>query len=76
MQTDNPSMAAITLTPRALAEELCLIIEGAYVTKHVTGNRNTIDIARRLAHLAIATQIAKGRLENTLKKGFGKFFGQ
>lgn len=40
--------------PRALAEELCLIIEGAYVTRQVTGNRQTIDIARRVAERAIA----------------------
>lgn len=35
--------------PAALAEELCLIMEGAYVTQHVTGNPATIAIARRLA---------------------------
>jgi len=42
--------------PRALAEELCLIMEGAYVTRHVTGNKQTIDIARRLAKLTIDSQ--------------------
>lgn len=41
--------------PRALAQELSVVMEGAYVTRHVTGNRNTIDIARRLAKLAIAS---------------------
>jgi AcrR family transcriptional regulator len=40
--------------PRALAEELCLVCEGAYVTRQVTGNRKTIDIARRLAERVIA----------------------
>src|SRR5262245_53685591 len=35
--------------PRALAEELCLVMEGVYVTRHVTGRPNTIAIARRLA---------------------------
>src|SRR5215471_19293172 len=35
--------------PRALAQELCLIMEGVYVTRHVTGRANTIAIARRLA---------------------------
>lgn len=40
--------------PRALAKELCLIMEGAYVTRHVTGDRETVAIARRLADLAIA----------------------
>ena len=40
--------------PRALAQELCLIIEGAYVTRHVTGNKQTIEIARRIATQIIA----------------------
>ncbi|MCO6044471.1 TetR/AcrR family transcriptional regulator [Aeoliella sp. ICT_H6.2] len=39
--------------PRELAQELCLIMEGTYVTRHVTGNERTIDIARRLANLLI-----------------------
>ena len=42
--------------PRALARELCLIMEGAYVTRHVTGNKNTVDIARRIANLAISSR--------------------
>jgi AcrR family transcriptional regulator len=42
--------------PRALAKELCLIMEGAYVTRHVTGDRDAVAIARRLADLAIAAQ--------------------
>ena len=43
--------------PRALAEELCLIIEGAYVTRQVTGNRQTVDIARRVAERVIAGHV-------------------
>jgi AcrR family transcriptional regulator len=39
--------------PRMLAKELCLIMEGAYVTRHVSGDPQAIDIARRLATLAI-----------------------
>jgi len=39
--------------PRALAKQLCLIMEGAYVTRHVTGNEQTIEIARRVADLVI-----------------------
>ena len=39
--------------PLALAQELCLIMEGAYVTRHVSANRQTIAIARRLADRAI-----------------------
>lgn len=38
---------------RALAQELCLVMEGAYVTRHVTGNCQTIAIARRLAERVI-----------------------
>jgi AcrR family transcriptional regulator len=40
--------------PRALAQELCLVMEGAYVTRVVSGNKNAVDIARRIAKLAIA----------------------
>jgi AcrR family transcriptional regulator len=46
--------------PRALAQEMCLIMEGAYVTRHVTGNRQTIDIARRVARLVIASRCPEG----------------
>ena len=45
--------------PRALAEELCLIMEGAYVTRHVTGNPATIHIARRLAERVIDKYLAE-----------------
>jgi Tetracyclin repressor-like, C-terminal domain len=41
--------------PRELAKELCLVMEGAYVTRHVTGNKQTVDIARRIATLVIAS---------------------
>lgn len=44
--------------PEALAQELTLIMEGAYVTRHVTGNPATIQIARRLGERAIAQRIA------------------
>jgi AcrR family transcriptional regulator len=43
--------------PAALAQELTLIMEGAYVTRHVSGNPATINIARRLGERAIATHI-------------------
>ena len=42
--------------PHALAQELCLIMEGAYVTRQVTGNKETVNIARRIAQLVIATR--------------------
>jgi AcrR family transcriptional regulator len=43
--------------PWALAQELCLIMEGVYVTRHVTGRQNTIAIARRLAERALAGHV-------------------
>jgi AcrR family transcriptional regulator len=42
--------------PHALAQELCLIMEGAYVTRQVTGNKDTVNIARRVARLAIESR--------------------
>ncbi len=42
--------------PRALAQELCLVMEGAYVTRHVTGNKQIIDIARGVAKLVISSR--------------------
>ncbi len=43
--------------PRQLAQEMCMIMEGAYVTRLVTGKRETIDIARRIATLTIAAHL-------------------
>ena len=42
--------------PRSLARELCLIMEGAYVTRQVTGKKDTIDVARRIAGLVIKSR--------------------
>jgi AcrR family transcriptional regulator len=64
--------------PRALARQLCLIMEGAYVTRQVTGNRETIEIARRVADLVLAshlecrqetTEAHRHREENESSKG-------
>jgi AcrR family transcriptional regulator len=44
--------------PRGLAEQLCLIMEGAYVMRQVTGNERTTEIARRLADAAIERQLS------------------
>jgi AcrR family transcriptional regulator len=52
-------------SPRALAQELCLIMEGTYVTRHVTGNKQTIDIARRIASLLIASHCPNSELATT-----------
>jgi len=43
--------------PKALAEELCLIIEGTYITRQVTGNPKAVDIARRIAERLISTLV-------------------
>lgn len=40
----------------ALAQELCLIMEGAYVTRQVSGNKDTIAIARGIARLVISAR--------------------
>lgn len=42
------------LDPRAAARELCLVMEGAYVTRHVTGDPTTISAARQIAELILS----------------------
>jgi AcrR family transcriptional regulator len=46
--------------PDAMAQELCLIMEGAYVTRQVTGDSKTIEIARRVADAAISARLTNG----------------
>lgn len=43
--------------PAAMAQELCLIIEGAYVTRQVTNDPETIAIARRVAESVIGKRL-------------------
>jgi AcrR family transcriptional regulator len=43
--------------PQGLAEELCLLMEGAYVTRHVTDNRRAVEIARRAAAKVIRSYL-------------------
>jgi AcrR family transcriptional regulator len=43
--------------PQQMARELCLVMEGAYVTRQVTGDKQTISIARRVADLIIAAHL-------------------
>jgi hypothetical protein len=43
-----------------VAEELCLIIEGVYVTRQVTGRPEAIHIARRLADRVLAAHLRDG----------------
>jgi AcrR family transcriptional regulator len=47
--------------PGALAEELCLIIEGVYVTRQVTGRPEAIAIARRLADRVLDAHLGAAR---------------
>lgn len=51
--------------PRAAARELCLIVEGAYVTRHLTRDPQTIDVARRLGELVIATHFRNAAADAT-----------
>lgn len=39
--------------PRSLAREMCLLMEGTYVTRHATGNKQTIEITRRLTRMLL-----------------------
>jgi AcrR family transcriptional regulator len=43
--------------PRALARELCLVMEGAYVTRQVSGDQGSIEVARRVADRVIAAHL-------------------
>jgi len=43
--------------PDRLAEELCLIIEGTYVSRQVSGRREVIATSRRLAERAIQAHL-------------------
>jgi hypothetical protein len=43
--------------PCRMARELCLIMEGAYVTRQVTGDKQSINVARRVADLVIAAHL-------------------
>jgi len=43
--------------PQALAEELCLVMEGVYVTRQVTGRTDSIRIARRLVDRVLAAHL-------------------
>jgi AcrR family transcriptional regulator len=45
--------------PAALASELCLVMEGAYVTRHVTGRTDAVALARRVADRVIASHLGQ-----------------
>ena len=51
--------------PQAMAEELCMVMEGVYVTRQVTNRPDTMQIARRLAERVMAAHLpAGGAAEN------------
>jgi AcrR family transcriptional regulator len=43
--------------PRRLAKELCLLLEGAYVTRQVTGDPQTAEIARRVGSIVLENDL-------------------
>jgi AcrR family transcriptional regulator len=43
--------------PGRMAQELCLIMDGAYVTRQVSGDKQCIAVARRIAELVIASHL-------------------
>lgn len=49
------------IDPDGFAEEFCMVIEGLYVTRSVTGNPGTIAIARRLVDCIIERHMPAGR---------------
>ena len=57
--------------PRAAARELCLIIEGAYVTRHLPRDPKTIDVVRRLGELVIAKHFPDAASPEPLRAAHG-----
>lgn len=51
--------------PAALAQELMLVMEGAYVTRHVSGDPHTIHIARRLGERVIDARVPQPATEQS-----------
>lgn len=47
--------------PKALAQELSMILEGAYVTRQVTGCVETSEIARRLVRAIVEKRVSERR---------------
>ena len=43
---------------KAMAQEISLVMEGAYVTRQVTANPSTSDIARRLVQMIVDRHLA------------------
>jgi AcrR family transcriptional regulator len=51
--------------PCLMARELCLVMEGAYVTRQVAGDKKSVEVARRIADLVIAAHLPQAALEKT-----------
>lgn len=51
--------------PRQMARELCLVMEGAYVTRQVSSDKQSIDVARRVADMVIAAHLPQAAPEKT-----------
>ena len=45
--------------PPFLARQLCLVIEGIYVTRQVSGNCESVEVARKIARLVIESELGK-----------------
>jgi hypothetical protein len=43
--------------PAGMARQLCLVMEGAYITRQLTGDLRTFDAARQIADLIIASHL-------------------
>lgn len=48
------AVAAGADDPQAAAQELCLVMEGAYIARQITGDSQSLDVARRVADAIIA----------------------
>jgi len=53
------AMAAGAPDPAALARELCLVMDGAYVVRNVTGRADVVDVGRRVADRVIASHLPR-----------------
>jgi AcrR family transcriptional regulator len=61
--------------PAGLARELCLIMEGAYITRQVTGRPDTIDVARRVAERVIQAYLSEKEKPRPVRRKLGSGCG-
>ena len=55
--------------PVAMAREFCLILEGCYVTRHVTGDKGSIGVLRRVVELLLAAHLPAAAFEEECAAG-------